>query len=92
MDSAELISIAEKLEAGAFGDNVHFHFRHIVHSDGVIEIEGDQGGLREFAGQILRLIAKPYVEGAHIHFDDAAFSNQGSQPMIVLRKEWNGNQ
>ena len=87
MNSDELISIAERLEAGAFEDNVHFCFRHIVHSDGMIAIEGDQGGLREFAGQILRLIAKPYVDGAHIHFDEAAFSDEGSQPMIVSRKE-----
>ncbi|WP_370221232.1 hypothetical protein [Qipengyuania sp.] len=92
MDSDELISIAEKLEAGAFEDNVRFRFRHIVHSDGMIEIEGDQGGLREFAGQILRLIAKPYVDGAHIHFDEAASSDQGSQPMIVSRKEGSGDQ
>ena len=92
MDSNELISIAERLEVGAFDNSSSFQFRHNVHRDGTIEITGDQGALREFAGQILRLIAKPYVEGAHVHFDCAAFSDEGSQPMIVSRVEGNERQ
>ena len=92
MDSDELIAIAERLEAGAFEESDHFLFRHIVLADGMIEIEGDQRALRVFAGQILRLIAQPYTKGAHFHFDEAAFSDQGSIPMIVSRTEGSGDQ
>jgi len=87
MENDELISIAESLEAGAFANNPHFHFNHFVHSDGTIEITGDQGALREFAAKILRLIARPYFKGVHVHFDAAAFSEDGSQPMVVVRAE-----
>jgi len=87
MESEELLEMAERLEQGAFDGNPTFLFSHKVDADGHIIVEGDQGGLREFAAQILRLIARPYFSGVHHHFDDAGTSDEGSVPLIVSRRE-----
>ncbi len=92
MDQEALLGMADELEAGAFDGNPNFSFRHVAQADGTIVISGDQGGLREFAASILRLLAKPYFEGVHAHFDGAAFSEIDTQPLVVTRTEVLGEQ
>ena len=60
-------------------------FKHYVTEDGEIRIEGDAESLRLFANQILNLTARPYVDGSHAHFDEAAYSDPGSASLVVIR-------
>jgi hypothetical protein len=87
MDQQSLLACAEALEVGASDGNPNFFFHHATHADGTIVISADQGALREFAGRILRLIAKPDGDMSHCSFDGLSFSESGSQPMVIARTE-----
>ena len=86
MERAELFLLADRLDQDDQDNFSGFVFKHITTDAGEILIEGDDAGLKHFASQILRLLARDQFAGLHQDFDIGAPSDEGSCRMTIVRK------
>ena len=84
MDRDELLDMASRLRPDEQSD---LSLKHVVDANGHIYIEGNKDGLLMLAEQIVRLVARNYVNGIHQDFDPFAPSDEGSVRMTIQRRE-----